>query len=228
MTNEEILEQIKNVITTLHPYMENRLQVLLKYPNPSMDVEFFFHPNGTTIMFSDGLETSKKSISKKIELDLTAEPALINSLIEMLLQDHDYISDIKKSKDTLTVGTDVELSLDNYSGIACGVINVILNFSRYPNGEVLLNGYYDAIVCAFYDQVKNTPEFKYQFGDEGITVKRDLTEKLSKEEMLNILSTLSEEELHRIINRLPVPVFMKAYQGSGTKLTRKHQIIKLT
>lgn len=221
MTNEEILEQIKNVITTLHPYMDNRLPILLNYPNPSMDIDFFFHPNGTTIMFSDGLETSKKSISKKIELDFTTEPALINSLIEMLLQDHDYISDIKKSKDTLTVGTDVELSLDNCAGISCGDINVVLDFSRYPNGEVLLNGYYDAIVCAFYDQVKNTPTFKYQFGDEGVTVKRDLTEKLSKEEMLNILSGLSEEELHKIINGLPVPVFMKAYQDSGTKLTRR-------
>ena len=221
MTNEEILEQIKNVITTLHPYMDNRLPILLNYPNPSMDIDFFFHPNGTTIMFSDGLETSKKSISKKIELDFTTEPALINSLIEMLLKDHDYISDIKKSKDTLTVGTDVELSLDNCAGISCGDINVVLDFSRYPNGEVLLNGYYDAIVCAFYDQVKNTPTFKYQFGDEGVTVKRDLTEKLSREEMLNILSGLSEEELHKIINGLPVPVFMKAYQDSGTKLTRR-------
>ena len=39
--------------------------------------------------------------------------------------------------------------------------------------------------------------------------------------MLNILSGLSEEELHKIINRLPVPIFMKAYQDSDTKLTRK-------
>ena len=39
--------------------------------------------------------------------------------------------------------------------------------------------------------------------------------------MLNILSGLSEEELHKIINGLPVPVFMKAYQDSGTKLTRR-------
>ena len=111
MTNEEILEEIKSVITTLHPYMENRLPVLLNYPNPSMDIRFFFHPNSTTIIFADGLETTKSSISKKIEVDFPVEPELINSLVALLLQDHDYISDVKKEKETLSIGTDVELSL---------------------------------------------------------------------------------------------------------------------
>lgn len=221
MTNEEIIEQIKNVITTLHPYMENRLSVLLNYPNPAMDIDFFFHPNGTTIMFSDGLETKKSSVSKKIELDFPVEPALINSLIALLLQDHDYISNITRSTHTLNIGTDVELSLNSYSGIACGAINVILDFSKYPNGKVLLNSYYDAIVCAFYDQVKDTPEFKYQFRDEGVTVKRDITKELTKDDMLRILNNLSEDELSKIIDNLPVPIFMKAYQENNSMLTRK-------
>ncbi len=221
MTNEEILEEIKKVITTLHPYMENRLTILLNYPNPSMDIDFFFHPNGTTICFSDGLETKKSSIAKKIELDKHVNPVLINALIELLLQDHDYISSINKGIDTLTIGTDVELSLENYSGIPCGIINVILNFSNCPNGQVLLNDYYDSIVCSFYDKVKEVPEFKYQFSDEGIMVKKDITEKLTKEDMLMLLSNLSAAELLKIINDLPVPQFMKAYQESSSKLTRK-------
>ena len=38
--------------------------------------------------------------------------------------------------------------------------------------------------------------------------------------MLSILSTLSEENLREIINKIPVPMFMKVYQDSGSKLTR--------
>lgn len=220
MTNEEILEEIKSVITTLHPYMENRLPILLNYPNPSMDISFFFHPNGTTIVFADGLETSKHSIPEKIEVDFPVSPELINSLIALLLQDHDYISNVKKGKDTLSVGTDVELSLTSYSGISCGAINVELDFHGCANKEELLNEYYDSLVCAFYDQVKDTPEFKYQFEDEGVVVKRDLIKNLTKDEMLSILSTLSEENLREIINKIPVPMFMKVYQDSGSKLTR--------
>ena len=221
MTNEEILEKIKSVITTLHPYMENRLPVLLNYPNPSMDIQFFFHPNGTTIIFADGLETNKSSIPERIELDFLVKPELINSLIALLLQDHDYISDVKKGRDTLSVGTDVELSLNSYSGIACGAINVELDFHGCPNGRELLNEYYDALVCTFYDQVKDTPEFKYQFTDESIIVKRDMIGKLTREEMLSILNNLSEEDLRKIMNKIPVPVFMTAYQNSGSKLIRK-------
>ena len=220
MTNEEILEKIKNIIITLHPYMENRLPILLKYPNPSMDISFFFHPTGTTIIFADGLETSKRSITEKIELDFWVDSELINSLIALLLQDHDYISDLKKGKDTLSIGTDVELSLNSYSGIACGIINVELNFHGCPNKEKLLNEYYDSLVCTFYDQVKDTPGFKYQFEDEGMIVKKDLIKKLTKDEMLSILSTLSEENLREIINKIPVPIFMKGYQNNNSKLTR--------
>ena len=72
-----------------------------------------------------------------------------------------------------------------------------------------------------YDKVKEVPEFKYQFSDEGIMVKKDITEKLTKEDMLMLLSNLSAAELLKIINDLPVPQFMKAYQESSSKLTRK-------
>lgn len=221
MTNEEILNQIKSVITTLHPYTDNRLPILLKYPNPSMDIKFYFYPNQTIITFLDGIETKKNSISRKIELPFIVGPNLINNLVAMLLQDHDYISNLVKSSDNLNIGTDVELSLDNISGIACGTINVELDFHGYPNSEELLNGYYDSLVCAFYDQVKGIPSFKYQLEDVGESVKKDVTVNLTKEEMLGILSNLSEEELHRIVNKLSVPVFMKAYQASSSKLTRK-------
>ena len=90
MTNEEILNQIKSVITTLHPYTDNRLPILLKYPNPSMDIKFYFYPNQTIITFLDGIETKKNSISRKIELPFIVGPNLINNLVAMLLQDHDY------------------------------------------------------------------------------------------------------------------------------------------
>ena len=132
MTNEEILEEIKKVITTLHPYMENRLTILLNYPNPSMDIDFFFHPNGTTICFSDGLETKKSSIAKKIELDKHVNPVLINALIELLLQDHDYISNLVKSNDTLVIGTDVTNEYkDNLTlEAACANYEKIVKISR--------------------------------------------------------------------------------------------------
>lgn len=221
MTQEEILNEIKSVITTHHPYMENRLPILLKYPNPSMDIKFYFHPTGTVITFLDGLETKKSSIPKKIELDFVVEPALINSLVAMLLQDHDYISDIKRSSNALQVGTDVELTLDNYAGIACGAINVELDFYGYPNSEELLNSYYDALVCAFYDQIKDTPSFKYEFVNDGEKVKKDTINNLTKEDILNILGNLSDEELHSILNALPLSVFMQAYQSSNAKLIRK-------
>ena len=217
MTNEEILNEIKSTMLDLHPYMENRLSILLKYPNPSMDITFYFHNHGTTIMFADGLESKKNSISKKIELPFIVKPDLIINLISLILQDHDYISNLVKSNDTLVIGTDVELSLENINGISCGTINIELNLHNYPNNEELLNNYYDAIVCTFYDQVKGIPSFKCQL---------ESVKNLTKKEMLNILSNLNEEELHKLISNLSVPVFMKAYQGN--KLIRNNQNKKLT
>ena len=89
MTNEEILNQIKSVITTLHPYTDNRLPILLKYPNPSMDIKFYFYPPQTLLTFLEGIETKKNSIPRKIEVPFIVGPNLSNNLVAMLRQDHD-------------------------------------------------------------------------------------------------------------------------------------------
>lgn len=92
---KEIIELIKKVIVSYYPIIDNRLDILMSNPTPTLDICFnFFEENGkqiTQIYFLKGTETVRQGTLEEFIINGYVSPNLIINLIFFLLKDHDII-----------------------------------------------------------------------------------------------------------------------------------------
>lgn len=219
MTQEELINKIEEVITSIHPYMENRLELLMQAPIPAMDIILYYSPDDTTVTFWDSTEVSKMSIvSDDITVPQFLDRFFVSALISMILKDRDWIKSLDKDNNRVTFVTDFPRSLNNISGIGCGELNIVLDFSNHPDKERLIDYFYTSLLCQYYLGPKGAANLSPADSDEAS--KRETIESLTKEEALALLSQLDENELKRLLMQIPASEFKQLNQG-GMNLVRK-------
>lgn len=215
--DNEILNLVKEVILKQYPILQDRLDVLLIYPRPTMSIILNFNnynnKNSTEFMFGVGTDTFSSSIPKSINVDGLVSTKFIVDLISYILSDHDIISSINKKYGQIKLSFDVDMKDENMSGISCGTITLYLDFSCYDNYEELLDKYLNVIVTTFFDKLKNTESYKREYDESCLMIKKNVINSLSEEQLRIFINMLNNEDLCAILLNMPNDRFIEVYEN---------------
>ncbi len=210
---KEIIELIKKVIVSYYPIIDNRLDILMSNPTPTLDICFnFFEENGkqiTQIYFLKGTETVRQGTLEEFIINGYVSPNLIINLIFFLLKDHDIIRSLNHTQDNISVTFQVNLTEQNMKGISCGLISLNLEYHFCKDKEQEINKMLKNIFSTFFFELKNTPLYQRELEKYCDIIRTSLT----KEEMIILLNMLEKENLNQLLHYLPNDLFLTLYNN---------------
>lgn len=216
-SNDEILDNIKKIILSRHPIVDDRLDFLTGNSNMNINIDFYSEPNVTTnIMFLDGTDNYSSSVPERIEINNLININTINEIIRFLISDHDIIRSINKSETEIRLQFVVNLCNDNLKGISCSTIGLSLNFYRYANHEEIINMYFKSIVKEFINQLTHTEWYKEEYKKYCIKTKAQIINSFNEEDLQTIFGLLTNEDRCNLLFNMPDDRFSEIYSELQT------------
>lgn len=226
-SNDEILDNIKKIILSRHPIIDDRLAFLLKSKS-SMDINinFYNEHNGiTNIMFLDGTDNYKSSIPEQININNLIDINTINEIIIFLISDHDTISSIYKTETEINLKFVVNLKDEISKGISCCTFGLSLDFYGYDNHEEILNKYFKSIVSTFINKLTHTSWYQQEYTNYINIEKTKIINSLSEENLKALFDLLTNEDRCEMLLEMPNERFAEIYNELTSKqknLVKKH------
>lgn len=222
--NEELFMYVKKVILKYCPFVEDRLYFLDDArKRPELDIEIDFNNNKTNIGFLFGNNTHKQGVIEKIRTEYYVDFVEVKKIIDFILSDHEFISYIQINNNKFILGLAINWSDKTIKGISCGNIKIEMNFH---NNIELRNQYIFLVFEEYLNYLEKTPSFK-KMKDEYLNIlKSTYFNSMSKTELINLISTMTEEEIKQIISGIDNELFLKVISESNKDYKCKRLILE--
>ena len=220
--SNDIVEIIKNIIYKYHPIVDNRLNSIINYNKPEMEIGFkFFNKNNidqVSVDFLDGTYYSKNYINESFIIEgFLCKETLIN-LMNFILSDHEIIKSFTYDNQKICFTFTVNCTENNLKGINCGDILLNLDFSFLDlNREETADKYLYCIIDNFYEYIKNTNQFKKDYDEFINEIKTDIIEALDKEELIQFMNLLNEQEMRNVLYKISDNRFVDLFESYDEK-----------
>lgn len=204
--DEDILSYFKQIISKYFNIKNDRLDLMSDNNAPELAVDFIFSPEGTQIMFCVGTHSYKHSVPESIFYDYLLDFYEAKKIIDYILNDHDFISNIYINNNKFNLVFKINWSNDALSGIYCRDIEV--NFEFY-NKNKLRNMYIKKFIMTYMEKLKDTPSFIEMKNEYLNANKITYFDYINKKDMLDLLQNMSEEELRSLLKKIDNDIFIK-------------------
>ena len=150
---DSITDWIKKVILKYCPIVEDRLFITDDArKTPELEINIDIDKSKTSISFLFGKQSLKYSLVERANLNNPIDINEITSLIDFILDDHEWISYLALNNNKLSMGFSINWSEKALQGITCG--NITLNIS-FNNIEIAKE-YITEIVQKYKNNITNS------------------------------------------------------------------------
>lgn len=220
-----ITKQIKEIILKTHPIIDNRTEILYKYPKSEINIRLIYERDNTTVQFIDGYETSKKQLEETISTKGLISLNQIKELIDFILSDRSYIDGINIEENGFEIIFSINTLYSVNKGINCNDIKLYLDFDKHHDCYNLLNYYQNEIIKYLYEKLKHTNNFKRKNSEYIKLTKEIIINSLDDNDLKMILTLIDNKVLQEMLTNLSNEHFIKLYdmlqQNEDKKRTRK-------
>ncbi len=211
--NDNLILFIKNIILKYCPYVENRISILGKAKAPQFDINIDIKNEETQIMFLFGNNNFKQSIDEKVEISGIITFNEIKDIIDYILSDHEIVKELYIYNNKLNLNFAINWTDENLKGINCSDITIQIKF----NDSNLEKDYLYLLFKTYYNYLIKVPAFKKIRDNYIYKEKESYFEKLNKNELINFLNMLNEDELRKLLLDLNNDTFIKYYDNDKEK-----------
>lgn len=211
--NDNLILFIKNIILKYCPYVENRISILGKAKAPQFDINIDIKNEETQIMFLFGNNNFKQSIDEKVEISRIITFNEIKDIIDYILSDHEIVKELYIYNNELNLNFAINWTDENLKGINCGDIAIQIRF----NDSNLEKDYLYLLFKTYYSYLIKVPAFQKVRDNYIYKEKEFYFENLNKNELINFLNMLNEDELRKLLLDLNNDTFIKYYDNDKEK-----------
>ena len=212
---ETIYDYVRDIILKHYPYVTNRLDCLMDaLEKPECDIIINIDKE-SHIMFLIGNQACKTSIDEQGYVSYIISFEEISEIIDFILNDHEVIKniDINNIDNGIDLVFGIDWNEDNIFGIYCGDIGLKLRFKD----SNLRRKYLYLLVEEYRTYLENTPSYN-SYKNEYINKFKELFLKSSnKEDLINLISKMNEEEIKKLLSNLDNDLFIKYVKDNKEK-----------
>lgn len=219
--NQDLLSYFRFVIEKYCPYTENRLSLLDE--NIELDINIYINKTMSYVKF-DSLKrtittTSRLDIKEALSISYVISFEELSSLIDYILNDHDVIQYIGINDEKIEMGFDFNLCEKNLKGLYCRTMRLNVNFEDMElKKEYIIN-----LFKKYFNKLKKVESF-IRLRDRYVNeIKENYFDSLNKDEMIDYLKKIDENELRNLLYHLNNDVFIDIEMNDSPK----EEIIKL-
>ena len=193
----ELSTYIKDVFYRHCPFSDNRVHILGNSNAPCMDMNINFKNNNTKISFLSGTSHFKMSTAESASCEYYIDYEDVKNILDFILHDHEVVSYLNLDLlDEIKMGFDINWSDSSLKGMNCSKIALKMDF----NGDVdLRNKYLSFMVNNYREYLEEVPGFIKLREEKLQDLKKYGLVRMNKEDMLNFLSTMSEDDLREML-----------------------------
>lgn len=220
--NNELFEFIKNVLLKYLPIVENRLD-LMSNKKPEMDINIRLNPNNNTdLIFLFGNSSYKSNITEHTSLNSIIDVSEMFKVMDFLLSDHRVISSMNylKEQNVLYFTFGINWCEEALKGINCGDIKLEIEFYNHLD---LAKEWIIKIFDRYPKELETSSTYrqiKYDFFER---FKQNEIDFMDRNQMIDMINTLSDEEIRKLLMTLDYHKFMKQNSQNNSKLIPKFQ-----
>ena len=213
--SNQVAQYIKSTILKYAPLVDSR-EELFDTGNSVVEAQITVAEDESCIIFLNGTVNDLSATDDFVKTEKSIAFDEIKNVIDFLLEDHRYISDIDlfgpfDCENTITLKFPINWTEKSIKrGINCRIILLNLIF----DDERLMKQYISMLFKQYNEELSKTPTIKRINGNCIGSEKYYWIQQASKPEILELLSKLSDEELKRLMRELDNDTFTK-YISSG-------------
>lgn len=229
--SDKIVEEIKKIIISRHPIIENRSEVLMKYGRPryAMDIEFNIGKDDdyfTQVCFLDGTNNFKSSIKENLMIKGLVDKEVLIKLIAFILENCNYIRTIDKCSGYKNIPAMFKLDFDinfgehNEVGLDCHYLG--LKMETYEKDAAnIMKPYLVEIGNTYYDNLKHTYLFQKQYQNYMELSKDEFLNSLNSEELRYFFELLDDSILRNMVLNMANDEFIDTYKKFENSKVKK-------
>ena len=208
--SNQAAQYIKRTILKYTPIVDSR-EELFDSGNSVVETQITVAEDASYIAILNGTVNDLSATDDCVKTEKSIAFEEIKNVIDFLLEDHRYISDIDlfgpfECENTIRLKFPINWTEESIKkGINCRIILLSLVFDN----ENLMNQYKSMLFQQYDEELMKTPTVKRKNGHCKGSKKYYWTQQASKPEILELLSRLSEEELRGLIRELGNDTFTK-------------------
>lgn len=193
----ELSEYIKEVILRHCPVSDNRIHLLGSASAPCLDIKVNFKEGKTRISFLHGTSRFKMSTPESATCEYYIDFEDIKSIMDFILKDHEAVKFLALNyPDEIRMGFSINWNDSSLKGMMCSDIHLKLDFNE--NRE-LRNNYLHKILNTYSSYLEELPDYIKLKENELQNIKRSNLIQMNKEEMLQYLDRMSEDDLRELL-----------------------------
>lgn len=218
---QNVLNEIINIIINLHPLTKPR--ILLENLNSlqsEIEINFKFleqeNKRYTKIIVLDGSTDAKNSTDCLVVENIVSKK-ILKDLFYFILSEFNITGYSFNESSGFTIDFCIPMEKQDQKGISCSYFKININ-SNDKNLFYLVEEYLKYLFNYFNYDFSNTISFKNDYSEYLSLNKEKAIKSLTEEEIKNIISMLSTDELRNLLLNMPNSLFIKlinSFDGSN-------------
>lgn len=215
LQEKDAFEKFKEVVYELYPVKKPRMELEEEYiptKNTSLRICIWPFKDMKGIVKTQMTFTNDSSgINKFYFIDDKLSNETIGKMMTFILKEFPYVRSVQTSSIGFEIETVIGLEHFKEEGISCSKVNIVFNTSIKLAREFnnMFEEYLNYILSNYMEYMSRAPQIKEVYKKYRTSIKKDIVNSLKKEELVQFISLLSDEEVRDLLIDMNTDNFFK-------------------